>query len=145
MYACRCAAIAALVCAAAVPAAAQPMLTIDQAVHEAIDRNLSLLAERLNLTIADAAIVTAALRPNPVLSGGANSLDWLGTGFNEINGAGPPEYSARVDVVFERGGKRALRTTLAETAKTVAEAQAWTLKRVPSVTTSRSHAWRLRL
>ena len=122
MYVCRCAAIAALVCAA-VPAAAQPTMTIDQAVHEAIDRNLSLLAERLNLTIADAAIVTAALRPNPVLSGGANSLDWLGTGFNETNGAGPPEYSARVDFVFERGGKRALRTAVAETAKTVAEAQ----------------------
>src|SRR4051794_41881926 len=116
MYVCRCAAIAALVCAA-VPAAAQPMMTIDQAVHEAIDRNLSLLAERLNLTIADAAIVTAGLRPNPVLSGGANSLDWLGTGFNETNGAGPPEYSARVDVVFERGGKRELRTAGGATAR----------------------------
>jgi cobalt-zinc-cadmium efflux system outer membrane protein len=58
-----------------------------------------------------------------VLSGGANSLDWLGTGFNEINGAGPPEYAVRLDFVFERGDKRALRTTLASTAKTVAEAQ----------------------
>ncbi|HEV8210956.1 MAG TPA: TolC family protein [Vicinamibacterales bacterium] len=98
-------------------------MTVDQAVHEAIDRNLSLLAERVNLTIADAAIVTAALRPNPVLSGGANSLDWLGTGFNEVNGAGPPEYSARVDFVLERGSKRALRTTMAAAAKTVSEAQ----------------------
>lgn len=122
MNVCRCAAVAALLCGAA-PAAAQPSVTIDQAVHEAIDRNLSVLAERVNLTIADAAIVTAALRPNPVLSGGANSLDWLGTGFNEVNGAGPPEYSARVDFVLERGGKRALRTTMAATAKTVAEAQ----------------------
>src|SRR3954465_9661969 len=122
MYVCRCAAIAALVCAAA-PAAAQPMMTIDQAVHEAIDRNLSLLAERLNLTIADAAIVTAGLRPNPVLSGGANSLDWLGTGFDDVKGAGPPEYAVRVDVPFERGHKRELRTAVASNAKQIAEAQ----------------------
>ena len=123
MNVCGCVAVAAALLCGAAPAAAQPIVTVDQAVHEAIDRNLSLLAERLNLSIADAAIVTAALRPNPVLSGGANSLDWLGTGFNEINGAGPPEYSARVDFVFERGGKRALRTAVATTAKTVAEAQ----------------------
>ena len=114
--------LAARLCCAA-PTAAQSVVTIDQAVHEAVDHNLSLLAERLNLTVADAAIVTAGLRPNPVLSGGANSLDWLGTGFNDVNGAGPPEYAARIDFVFERGGKRALRTTLASTAKTVAEAQ----------------------
>jgi len=115
---------AALVVAGAVrPAGAQSAFTIDQAVRQAVERNLSLIAERLNLSVADAAIVTAQLRPNPVLSGGANSLDWLGTGFNEINGAGPPEYSIRVDVPFERGRKRELRTEVAASAKLVAEAQ----------------------
>ena len=104
-------------------AQAQGVFTIDEAVQQAIDRNLTLLAERLNLTVADAAIVTAGLRPNPVLSGGANSLDWLGTGFDEVNGAGPQEYSIRVDVPFERGHKRELRTAVASNAKTVAEAQ----------------------
>src|SRR3954467_1468147 len=118
----QCVSLAVLVCRANV-AAAQPSLTIDQAVREAVDHNLSLLAERLNIAVADAAIVTARLRPNPVLSGGANSLDWLGTGFNDVNGAGPPEYSARVDFGFERGGKRELRTALASTARTVVEAQ----------------------
>src|SRR5262245_9845450 len=73
-------------------------LTIEQAVNEAVDRNPGLLAERAHLAVAEAGLVTAALRPNPVLTGGANSLDWLGTGFNEINGAGPPEYAVRVDV-----------------------------------------------
>jgi outer membrane protein, heavy metal efflux system len=117
-----CVPLAALLCCAS-PSAAQSIDTIDRAVQEAVEHNLSLIAERLNLTIADAAITTARLRPNPVLSGGANSLDWLGTGFNEVNGAGPPEYAARVDFPFERGGKRALRTSVATTAKTVAEAQ----------------------
>ena len=117
---CVCAAL--LLCVAR-PAQAQSVLTIDEAVRQAIDRNMTLLAERVNLTVADAAIVTARLRPNPVLSGGANSLDWLGTGFDEVNGAGPPEYSVRVDVPFERGHKRELRTAVAANAKQVAEAQ----------------------
>src|SRR5262245_51816864 len=68
-------------------------MTIDAALETALQRNLGLLAERASVSIADAARITAALRPNPVLSGGANSLDWLGTGFNETNGAGPPEYA----------------------------------------------------
>ena len=46
----------------------EPALTIDQAVREALDRNLNLLAERFNVKVADAAIVTASLRPNPVVT-----------------------------------------------------------------------------
>ena len=114
---------ALVVAGAARPATAQSALTIDQAVQQAVDRNLSLIAQRLNLSVADAAIVTARLRPNPILSGGANSLDWLGTGFDDVNGAGPPEYSIRVDVPFERGRKRELRTEVAASARRVAEAQ----------------------
>jgi len=98
-------------------------LTIEGAVNEAIQRNLRVLAERANLSVAEAGVITARLRPNPVLSGGANSLDWLGTGFNDINGAGPPEYAVRVDVPFERGGKRELRTAVADQAVRLAQAQ----------------------
>jgi len=98
-------------------------LTIEEAVDEAVHRNLGLLAARADLSIAEASLVTARLRPNPVLSGGADSLDWLGTGFNEINDAGPPQYAVRVDVPFERASKRALRTHVAEQTKRVAEAQ----------------------
>jgi len=39
-------------------------LTITQAVAEAIEHNLGLLAERLNLTVAEARLVTAQLHPN---------------------------------------------------------------------------------
>ena len=98
-------------------------LTIQEAVDEAVQRNLGLLAQRANLSVADAAVITARLRPNPVLSGGANSLDWLGTGFNEVNNAGPQEYAVRVDVPFERARKRELRTELADQGKQIAEAQ----------------------
>ena len=57
-------------------------LTIDEAVREAIDRNLDLVAEKFNLSVANARIITAKLRPNPVLSVGGDHLDLLGTGYN---------------------------------------------------------------
>jgi cobalt-zinc-cadmium efflux system outer membrane protein len=113
-------------CGASTGVVAQPAfrtLTIEGAVEEAVQRNLGLLAERANLSIAEAALITAQLRPNPVLSGGANNLDWLGTGFNDINNAGPQEYAVRVDVPFESAHKRELRTEVAGQAKRLAEAQ----------------------
>src|SRR5258708_38216860 len=97
---------------------AQTTFTVEQAVQEAVDKNLSLLAERWNLTIADAAIVTARLRPNPVLSGSADHLDWLGSGFDAVNGAGPPEHALRGDMPFHRTPKRQLRPEVARSEKT---------------------------
>jgi outer membrane protein, heavy metal efflux system len=92
-------------------------VTINQAVQEALERNLGLLADRYNLSIADARIITARLRPNPVLSIRGHHLDLLGTGFSEINGASPAEYSIRTDFIFERGNKRRRRIEVAEQAK----------------------------
>jgi outer membrane protein, heavy metal efflux system len=126
MKACACVVASTILCLGSRTVAAQAVfrsLTIEEAVDEAVQRNLALLAERANLSIAEASLITARLRPNPVLSGGANSLDWLGTGFNEVNGAGPPEYAVRVDVPFERAHKRELRTEVAADAKRIAEAQ----------------------
>jgi len=97
-------------------------MTIEGAVGEAAQNNLALLSERANVSIAEAGLITARLRPNPVLSGSAESLDLLGTGFDEVNAAGPPQYSVRVDVPFERGDKRDLRLDVAAQKKQVAEA-----------------------
>jgi outer membrane protein, heavy metal efflux system len=98
-------------------------LSIADAVNESLQRNASLQAQRLNLTIADAAIVTAGLRPNPVMSGDADHLDLLGTGFDDTNNAGPPEYGVRVDFPIERGGKRDLRLGVAQLGRDFAVAQ----------------------
>lgn len=98
-------------------------LTVTQAVDEALQHNLSLLAERGNLTIADAAMISAKLRPNPVFSFSADHLDLLGTGFDATNNGGPPEIAWRVDVPLERGGKREARIALASVVKSAAEAQ----------------------
>jgi len=112
--------LAACVCAS--PASAQP-LTIAAAIDEAVQHNLSLLAARSSLTIADAQMVSARLRPNPVASVSADHLDALGTGFNDINNGGPPEFAVRVDLPLERGGKREARIAVATAIRSEAEAQ----------------------
>ena len=98
-------------------------LTIREAVNEAVQQNLALLAEQANLSIAEAGLISARLRPNPVLSGSAESLDLLGTGFDATNNAGPPQYAVRIDVPFERAHKRELRTDVADLAKRAAAAR----------------------
>ncbi len=98
-------------------------LTIEQAVSEALRHNLSLLAQRYSVSVAEAAKITARLRPNPVVSLGADHLDLLGTGFNAENGAGPNEYSLRTDFVFERGHKREYRMDVAEANRYEVEAE----------------------
>src|SRR5207244_6636892 len=97
-------------------------VTIDQAVQEAIDHNLNLLAERYNISVADARIITAKLRPNPVLSLGLDYLDFLGQ-FSPDKNVGPSEYNVRTDFILERGGKRALRMEVAQNAKEVVQLQ----------------------
>ena len=70
-------------------------VTVSRAVQEAVERNLSLLAERYNLSVADARIVTARLRPNPALSLYADLLDLAGTGFGAQTRLGWSNFSTR--------------------------------------------------
>lgn len=98
-------------------------LTIEQAVHEAVENNLGLLAERYNISIASARIIQARLRPNPVFSFGADYQDVFRRGFTAVNSAGPPEVNFRVDHIIEGGRKRERRIETAEAAKSVAELQ----------------------
>ncbi|MEK7754185.1 MAG: TolC family protein [Acidobacteriota bacterium] len=98
-------------------------LTLNQAVSEAIEKNAGLLAERANIAIADARILTARLRPNPVLTAGSNHLDFLGTGFNDVNGGGPTEISLHSEFTVERGGKRQARVAVAAATRSVVELQ----------------------
>ncbi len=102
--------------------AAVPLrLTIEEAVAEAMQNNLSLLAERASIPIAEARVLTARLRPNPVVSAAGDHLDVLGTGFNDVNAGGPSEIVVGSEFLIERGGKRRRRTDVAEQARSVAE------------------------
>ncbi len=112
---------AAIVAAAAIaPVSAQTdAITIAQAVSEALDHNLSLLAERFNIQVADAAILTASLKPNPVLTLNVMRPDRV------LVDAGLSQYEevVRGDYVFERGDKRDRRVDQATLAKSVTELQ----------------------
>ena len=94
-------------------------LNIDQAVNEALDRNLSLLAERFNVTVAAASVVTAGLRPNPVVTVSAMLPDQVLVDA----GVSVREGVVRTDYVVERGGKRERRIDQATLARSVAELQ----------------------
>ena len=88
-----------------------------------MEKNVALLAERANIAVAEARVITARLRPNPVLTLSSNHLDALGTGFNGDNGGGPSEFTAHTDFIYERGGKRVARTEVAQVARSVTELQ----------------------
>ena len=105
---------------ASAQAAAPAMpLTIEQAVREAVDHNLSVVAERYNLAVADARVLTASLRPNPVLTASAMLPD--ATIYN--SNVNPKEGIVRGDVLIERGGKRERRIDVAQQARGVTELQ----------------------
>jgi cobalt-zinc-cadmium efflux system outer membrane protein len=97
-------------------------VTLSQAVQEALEHNLNLLAERYNLSIADARIVTAKLRPNPVVSAAVDYIDFMNE-FSPYNAAGPTEYNIRTDFLLERGKKREYRIEVAQDARQVAQLQ----------------------
>jgi cobalt-zinc-cadmium efflux system outer membrane protein len=100
-------------------AQAPATLTIDQAVSEAIDHNLAVIAERYNLAVADARVQTASLRPNPVLTASVMLPD--STVFDSnIN---PREGIVRGDVLLERGDKRERRIEVAREARSVSDLQ----------------------
>jgi len=106
----------ALLCAQSPPL---DQIKIEQAVQEALDHNLNLLAERYNVSVAEARVITAGLRPNPVLSTSASIVD------HAIfhSGTSPYDEAVRIDFVFERGGKRERRLEVAENARAVAQLQ----------------------
>lgn len=111
------------ICLVAWSAGAQTLepVTAEQALAEAIERNLDLVAARYEVPIARAETITAALRPNPVLALGGDHLNLLPPRYSLLNNAGPEEYNARLDYTLERGGKRGLRVEVARAAESVAE------------------------
>jgi cobalt-zinc-cadmium efflux system outer membrane protein len=113
-----------LACSACAPCLGQSApVTIDDAIHEALEKNLNLLAERFNISVADARIVQARLKPNPVLSMGLDYQNVFRQDWTLSGGQGPPEWNARVDYLVERGGKRERRVELAQGVKAVAQLQ----------------------
>ncbi|MBP0446794.1 TolC family protein [Roseomonas sp. SSH11] len=103
-------------------------LTLAEAEALMVERNLSLLAARRGVDIARAQLLVADTRPAPEL-GYSQTVGQIAEGqrFRNVQGARgySPVQNASItlSVLVERGGKRELRTRLAEAQVTVAEAQ----------------------
>lgn len=97
------------------------LLTLDQAVQEAIAHNLDLAAERLNINVAEAREIAARLRPNPVLSVSGQTLNLLGATYASNSPLGPNQLNIHTDFPIERGHKRDQRIALAREEKSLAE------------------------
>lgn len=111
-----------LCCAQQLSDKSQP-LTLNQTIREAVENNLELIAQRFNVPIAQAQVITASLRPNPVLSLSYEYLYFTPASTTGDIFSNPTEYSARTDFIFERGGKRQRRMDVAYAARSVAELQ----------------------
>jgi outer membrane protein, heavy metal efflux system len=117
-------AVATILCAS-VAAQDAPMrpptdtITIDDAVRLALERNAGLTAERMNVQVADTAVQTASLRPNPVFTASISRPD---TAIVDA-GVSPDEAIFRGDYVIEGGGKRDRRVEQATLAKSVVDLQ----------------------
>src|SRR5262245_48727625 len=111
-----------LCCAQQLSDKTQP-LTLNQTIREAVENNLELIAQRFNVPIAQAQVITASLRPNPVLSLSYEYLYFTPASTTGDIFSNPTEYSARTDFIFERGGKRQRRMDVANAARSVAELQ----------------------
>src|SRR5262249_758066 len=106
------------------PAVDLEVITVGQAIAEATDKNLDLIAQRFNLPIAQARILTARLRPNPIFSLEASHLNYpITPNFNNSHAGGPNELAIRTDFIWERGDKRERRIAVAEASHSVAEFQ----------------------
>lgn len=96
-------------------------VTLDQAIQEAVTKNLDLAAEKLNITVAEAREITARLRPNPVLTVSGQSLNLIGANYSPSTPLGPNQLNIHTDFPIERGHKREERVAVAKEEKSLAE------------------------
>ena len=106
-------------------------LTLPLAENLLIARNLSVLAARYQIEVNRAARLIASYKPNPVLTAGAEQIPFyspLPGSFPRFYKTNPdaganPVYTLRIDNIWERGGKRELRTAVADEQLQASEAQ----------------------
>jgi outer membrane protein, heavy metal efflux system len=103
-------------------------LTLPQAEQLLLQRSLAVQAARYQVDASRAARLIASYKPNPTLTLGAEQFHFTGQFFNYVartdpNSAAQTTYTVRYDELIERGGKRELRTELADAQLKASEAQ----------------------
>jgi cobalt-zinc-cadmium efflux system outer membrane protein len=107
--------------AAQAPAAPLARVSMADAVRLALEHNHALRAQRLNVDISKADEVTAALKPNPVFTSTNENFPIFAPSdlFSWDNFANNQNFVESFAYLFERGGKRAKRTLVAQDTTTV--------------------------
>ena len=103
------------------PAGEPEVITLEQAIQEALAKNLDLAAQKYSVSIAEARQITARLRPNPVLTISGQTLNLIGARYTPASPAGPNQFNFHTDFPMERGRKREERQALAQQDRTLAE------------------------
>src|SRR5215471_5336081 len=124
-----------LAAAAQIPAPIQPggvsiprKLTLAQAEQLLLQRNLAVLAARYQVDALRAARLIASFRPNPTLMLGGEQFILSSSFFRDLfrtnlNTSAETTYTVRYEQLIERGGKREIRTELADYQLKACEAQ----------------------
>src|SRR6185312_209068 len=105
----------------AAPAGTAEGLTLDAAIELLVHQNLNLLALRHEIDQAQADILTASLRANPVLYADTQFIPY--GRFGRENPGGPTQYDLNVTYPIDVSRKRRARTVSARRAERVTEAQ----------------------
>ena len=117
--------LVALRCFAQVEPARQfQPVTIQQAVAEAVEKNLNCARGKVQRSHRGGAHDYRQVASESGVER-SKATTWIcsATGYNAENNAGPPEYSIRTDFVFERGAKRQRRIDVAQAAVSTAQLQ----------------------
>ncbi len=96
-------------------------LTLDQAIEQLVRDNLQLRGQFFEIPQADADILTASLRANPILYADGQLLPY--GAFSRARPGGPPQYDLNISYPLDITRKRQARTVVATRAKRVLEAQ----------------------
>ena len=96
-------------------------MDLDAAINQLVSQNLDLLAAKLEVPMAEADVLTANLRANPIFYADTQLVPY--GHFSFLRPGGPPQSDINVSYPLDITFKRLARTSSARAAKSVTEAQ----------------------
>ena len=96
-------------------------LTLDEAIEQLLRQNLNLIALRHEIPMAQADVLTASLRANPIFYADTQLVPY--GRYSPSAPGGPTQYDVNITYPLDVSRKRQARTISAEKAKRVTEAQ----------------------
>ena len=96
-------------------------MDLDAAINTLVNQNLDLLAAKLEIPMAEADVLTANLRANPIFYADTQLIPY--GHFSFLRPGGPPQSDVNINYPLDITFKRSARTASAREAKSVTEAQ----------------------